>query len=133
MSDTGSKSQTSGIITQRPTSTTSVNSQGEAARQAPTAEKQVRAVGGKPGHTGEAAEPEFSAKLDRDLDPDDLDGYGTEAPWRRPGAQDHSQAPGDGKESQSGAAPMHNARYRGGSGGTYGQGDDTGPGRKPKT
>lgn len=123
MPDTDRKSQTSGLITQRPFSTTSVNSDGAAARQAPTVEKQVKSVRPAPGHTGEASEPEFSAKLGRDLDPDDLDGCGTEAPWRRPGAQDHAKAPGDGKDSQYGAAPVRGARYRDGSGGTYGQGE----------
>jgi hypothetical protein len=116
--------KTSGIITQRPWSTTSVNASGEAAEQAPTLEKQVRSAHSAPAHTGDAAGPEFSARLGPDLDPDNLDGPGTEAPWRRPGAQDHSQATGDAKDSQYGAAPVRGARYRDGSGGTYGQGGD---------
>jgi len=118
-----SHNKTSGLITQRPTSSASMTSDGEAAEQAPTVARQMKATGPAPGHTGEAEDPQFNAALGSDLDPDNLDGYGTQAPWRRPGAQDHGLAPGDGKDSQYGAAPVKDARYRDGSGGTYAQGE----------
>jgi len=72
---------------------------------------------------GQPPRPDFNATLGEDLDPDNLDGPGTEAPWRRPGARDHDLAPGDAKDSQYGAAPARDARYRDGTGGTYGQGN----------
>lgn len=132
MPDTDSKSKSSGVDTKRPWNTASITPQGKAVNQGPTVEARVKAAHRQPAHTGEASEPEFSAKLGPDYDPDNLDGPGTEAPWRRPGAQDHSQATGDAKDSQYGAAPVRDARYRDGSGGTYGQGGEAGPGRKPK-
>jgi len=123
MPETDNEPHPSGTLTQRPPTTDSMTSGGEAAEQAPTVARQVEARRPAPGHTGEASGPEFSAQLGPDYDPDNLDGYGTEAPWRRPGAADHSQASGDAKESQYGAAPARDARYRDGSGGTYGQGE----------
>lgn len=65
----------------------------------------------------------FKANLNDDLlDPDTLDGYGTQGPERVRSGPDHGAAEGDGKDSQVGAAPLHDTRYREGNKGTYGQG-----------
>ncbi len=86
-------------------------------------EKSVRANEAK-AHDNE---PSANLKLDPSLDPNKAGGYGLGAADDRLGAQDHHQAKGDAKDSQYGASPARDIRYRDGTSGTYGQGNGAGP------